>query len=182
MKILRLPFPAAAMALPVTSRWPWLWLVIGAVLLPFTSIQPSLAIAAWIAPMFLLRFVRTQRARVALPVLALVQSVALGVNWYIGSTPNTIFALIGVGIGLLATLAYVADRLLTPRLHGFTRILVFPLALTAIDWLGSLLAPALTPFLLPSLLGVAGAWDSPGYTRRVLRHSSNWSPSPACGA
>ncbi len=165
MKILRLPFPTVAMALPVTSRWSWLWLVIGAALLPFTSIQPSLAIAAWLAPVFLLRFARTQRARVGLPVLALVQSVALGVNWYIGSTPNTIFALIGLGIGLLATLAYVADRLLTPRLRGLTRILVFPLALTAIDWLGSLLAPALTSFLLPSLLGVAGAWDSPGYTQ-----------------
>ena len=131
MKILRLPFPIVAMALPVTSRWSWLWLVIGAALLPFTSIQPSLAIAAWLAPVFLLRFARTQRARVGLPVLALVQSVALGVNWYIGSTPNTIFALIGLGIGLLATLAYVADRLLTPRMHGFARILVFPLALTS---------------------------------------------------
>ncbi len=141
MKILRLPFPTVAMALPVTSRWSWLWLVIGAALLPFTSIQPSLAIAAWLAPVFLLRFARTQRARVGLPVLALVQSVALGVNWYIGSTPNTIFALIGLGIGLLATLAYVADRLLTPRLRGLTRILVFPLALTAIDWLGSLQRP-----------------------------------------
>jgi len=165
MKILRLPFPTIAMALPVTSRWSWLWLVIGAALLPFTSIQPSLAIAAWLAPVFLLRFVRTQRARVGLPVLALVQSVALGVNWYIGSTPNTIFALIGLGIGLLATLAYAADRLLTPRLRGLSSILVFPLALTTIDWLGSLLAPALTPFLLPSLFGVAGAWDSPGYTQ-----------------
>jgi apolipoprotein N-acyltransferase len=165
MKILRLPFPALTMALPVTSRWSWLWLVIGAALLPFTSIQPSLAIAAWLAPVFLLRFVRTQRARIGLPVLALVQSVALGVNWYIGSTPNTIFALIGLGIGLLATLAYAADRLLTPRLRGLSSILVFPLALTSIDWLGSLLAPALTPFLLPSLLGVAGAWDSAGYTQ-----------------
>jgi apolipoprotein N-acyltransferase len=165
MKILRLPSPTVVTALPVASRWSWLWLVIGAALLPFTSIQPSLAIAAWLAPVFLLRFARTQRARVGLPLIALVQSVALGVNWYIGSIPNTIFALIGVGIGLLATLAYVADRLLTPHLRGLTRILVFPLALTTIDWLGSLLAPALTPFLLPSLLGVAGAWDSPGYTQ-----------------
>src|SRR6266540_5319883 len=117
MKILRLTAPTIAVSIPVTSGWSWLWLAIGVALLPFTSIQPSLAIAAWLAPVFLLRFVRTQRARIGLPVLALVQSVALGVNWYIGSTPNTIFALIGLGIGLLATLAYVADRLLTPRLR-----------------------------------------------------------------
>jgi hypothetical protein len=74
-------------------------------------------------------------------------------------------ALSGIGVGLLATLAYAADRLLTPRLPGFARILVFPLALTVIDWLGSPLAPALTPFLLPSLFAIAGAWDSPGYTQ-----------------
>src|SRR4029078_1735258 len=53
----------------------------------------------------------------------------------------------------------------TPRLRGLSSILVFPLALTTIDLLGSLLAPALTSFLLPSLFAVAGAWDSPGYTQ-----------------
>jgi len=165
MKILHLTGPTVAVSIPVESRWSWLWLIIGAALIPFTSIQPSLAIAAWLAPLFLLRFVRTQRARVGLPMLALVQSLALGVNWYIGSTPNTMLVPSGVSVGLLATLAYAADRLLTPRLHGFARILVFPLALTTIDWLGSLLAPTLTPFLLPSLFAVAGAWDSPGYTQ-----------------
>src|SRR5215210_7024648 len=111
MKILDLTAPTTAVSIPVASRWSWLWLVIGAVLLPFTSIQPSLAMAAWLAPVFLLRFVRSQRARVGLPVLALVQSLALGVNWYIGSTPNSMLALSGVCVGLLATLAYAADRL-----------------------------------------------------------------------
>src|SRR6266508_1691627 len=133
MKILHRTAPTVAVSVPLTSRWSWLWLVIGAALLPFTSIQPSLAIAAWLAPVFLLRFARTQRARVGLPMLALVQSVALGVNWYIGSTPNTMLALGGVGVGLLATVAYAADRLLTPRLRGLSSILVFPLALTTID-------------------------------------------------
>jgi len=165
MNIRSLARPTVAVSIPLTSRWSWLWLVIGAALLPFTSIQPSLAIAAWLAPVFLLRFARTQRARVGLPVIALVQSVALGVNWYIGSTPTTMLALSGIGVGLLASLAYAADRLLTPRLRGLSSILVFPLALTTIDWLGSLLAPTLTPFLLPSLFAAAGTWDSPGYTQ-----------------
>src|SRR4051794_31780206 len=123
MKILHLTGPTAAVSIPVTGRRSWLWLVIGAVLLPFTSIQPSLAMAAWLAPIFLLRYARTQRARVGLPAIALVQSVALGINWYIGSTPNTMLALSGVGVGLLATLAYAADRLLTPRLLGLSSIL-----------------------------------------------------------
>jgi apolipoprotein N-acyltransferase len=68
-------------------------------------------------------------------------------------------------IGLLATLAYAADRLVAPRLHGVARTLVFPLALTAVDFAGSRLAAVLTPFLFPSLFSVGAVWDSPGYTQ-----------------
>jgi apolipoprotein N-acyltransferase len=57
------------------------------------------------------------------------------------------------------------DRLLAPRLSGLAQALVFPLAMTTVDWLGSRLAGALIPFLLPSLFGVGAAWDSPGYTQ-----------------
>ncbi len=152
----------------LAGRLTWLWLVIGAALLPFTSIVPSLALAAWVAPIFLLRFVRTQRAWVGIPVLALVQAIALGINWYIGTAPNPFLPISGVGIGLLATLAYLIDRLLTPRLSGLARTLVFPLALTTIDWLGSSLAGLLVSFLLPSLFAVSGTWDSPGYTQAGL--------------
>src|SRR5215212_10232446 len=144
------------------------WLVVGAALLPFTSLVPSLWLAAWIAPVFLLRFARSQRARVGIPLIALVQAVALGINWYVGTAPNPFLPLSGVGIGLLATLAYLIDRLLTPRLSGLARTLVFPLALTTIDWFGSSLAGLLVSFLLPSLFAVSGTWDSPGYTQAGL--------------
>jgi apolipoprotein N-acyltransferase len=152
----------------VESRWSWLWLVIGAALLPFTSIVPSLWLAAWLAPVFLLRFARTQRARLGIPLIALLQAIALGVNWYVGTAPNPFLSASGVGVGLLATLVYLIDRLLAPRLSGLARTLVFPLALTTIDWLGSLLAGLLTSFLLPSLFAVSGTWDSPGYTQAGL--------------
>src|SRR5215212_4608270 len=144
------------------------WLVVGAALLPFTSLVPSLWLAAWIAPVFLLRFARSQRARVGIPLIALVQAIALGINWYVGTAPNPFLPLSGVGIGLLATLAYLIDRLLTPRLSGLVRTLVFPLALTTIDWLGSLLAGLLTSWLLPSFFALSGAFDSPGYTQAGL--------------
>jgi apolipoprotein N-acyltransferase len=147
---------------------PWLCLVIGAALLPFTSVVPSLWLAAWLAPVFLLRFARTRRARLGIPLIALVQAIALGINWYVGTAPNPFLPLSGVGIGLLATLAYLIDRLLAPRLSGLARTLVFPLALTTIDWLGSSLAGLLVSFLLPSLFAVSGTWDSPGYTQAGL--------------
>lgn len=167
MNILRSTDPIAA-PISGTSRQSWLWLVVGAALLPFTSIVPSLWLAAWIAPVFLLRFARTQRVRVGIPLVALVQAIALGINWYVGTAPNPFLPVSGVGIGLLATLAYLIDRLLTPRLSGLARTLVFPLALTTIDWLGSLLAGLLVSFLLPSLFAVSGTWDSPGYTQAGL--------------
>ena len=59
-----------------TKYHSWLWLIVGAALLPFTSLVPSLWLAAWIAPVFLLRFARTQRARVGIPLIALVQMIA----------------------------------------------------------------------------------------------------------
>lgn len=37
------------------DRPTWLWLLIGALLLPFTALVPSFAFAAWLAPVFLLR-------------------------------------------------------------------------------------------------------------------------------
>lgn len=159
--------PAATPIRPSVDRLSWLWLVIGAALLPFTSLVPSLWLATWLAPVFLLRFARTQRAWVGIPLIALVQAIALGSNWYLGTAPSPLAAS-GVGVGLLATLAYLIDRLLTPRLAGLARTLVFPLALTTIDWLGSILASLLTRWLVPSLLAVSGTWDSPGYSQAGL--------------
>jgi apolipoprotein N-acyltransferase len=148
-----------------SDRLAWLWLIVGTVLIAFASLQPSLPLAAWLAPVFLLRFVRTRRTRVGLSLVALAQCVALGINWYIGTAPNAILAIPGVIVGLLYTCGYTVDRLLAPRLSGLAQALVFPLAMTTVDWLGSQLASALTPFLLPSLFGVGAAWDSPGYTQ-----------------
>lgn len=150
--------------LPV-DRLGWLWLIIGAVLIAFASLQPSLPLAAWLAPVFLLRFVRTRRALVGLSLIALTQCVALGINWYFGTAPSVFLAISGVIVGLLYTCGYAVDRLLAPRLRGLAQALVFPLAMTSVDWLGSQLAGALTPFMLPSLFSAAATWDSPGYTQ-----------------
>ena len=147
------------------DRFSWLWPMIGATLMAFASLQPSLPLAAWLAPVFLLRFARTRRARVGLSLVALAQCVALGINWYIGTVPTAFLAISGVIVGLLYTCGYAVDRLLAPRLSGLAQALVFPLAMTGVDWLGSQLASLLTPFMLPSLISLGAAWDSPGYTQ-----------------
>jgi hypothetical protein len=52
----------------ISGRWPaktvdlrWLWLLIGFALLPFTAYRVVIPLAAWIAPVFLLRFERVSR-------------------------------------------------------------------------------------------------------------------------
>ena len=148
-----------------TDRRSWLWLAIGAILLFFSSLQPSLPMAAWLAPVFLIRFTRTQRPRVGLPVLALVSSVVLFSNWAIGLAPVTMFGISGALAALLMLLGYLADRLLAPQLRGLAATLVFPLASTTVDWLGSMLAGPLSASLLPSLFSAGATWDSPAYTQ-----------------
>lgn len=143
----------------------WLWLAIGAILLFFGSLQPTLAIAAWLAPIFLLRFTRTQRPWVGLLVLALVSSIVLFANWAIGMAPVTMLGISGVLAALLLLPGYMADRLLVPRLHGFTATLVFPLAMTTVQWLASLLAAPLAAALMPSIFSVAATFGSPAYTQ-----------------
>src|SRR5215212_5169861 len=106
------------------DRRSWLWLAIGAILLFFSSLQPSLPIAAWLAPIFLLRFTRTQRPRVGLSLLALVLCVVLFGKWAIGFAPVTLLGISGVVAALLTLLGYMADRWLSPRLTGFAATLV----------------------------------------------------------
>ena len=49
---------------PETKNLRWLWLLLGLALLPFTAYRNVIPPAAWIAPVFLLRFVRiSPRAR-----------------------------------------------------------------------------------------------------------------------
>ncbi len=64
-----------------TDQLSWLWLVVGLALLPFSTVHAELPIAAWLAPIFVLRFARTQPMRVAMPVVALVSAAAMAFAW-----------------------------------------------------------------------------------------------------
>ena len=54
---------------PAERRWSWIWLLVGTLLLPFANLQTLIPVTAWLAPVFLLRFSRSQRPLVGLPVL-----------------------------------------------------------------------------------------------------------------
>jgi apolipoprotein N-acyltransferase len=151
-----------------TNRLAWLWLLIGFALLPFTFFQTVIPLAAWLAPLFLLRFTRTsRRPRAALALVFLAYAVAvliasrgLPFNFF-GFLGNILFK------GLVWTLPYAIDRLLAHRLQGWSRSLVFPLAFTSLDWLLSLLkvsssgSPAYSQYgisALLQLLSITGMW------------------------
>lgn len=182
-----------------TDRLTWLWLAIGFLLLPFTTIQTVIPLAAWLAPTFLLRFVRTaKRARIAL--LLIFVAYALGIFIALrGSTTNDIAVYIfGIATfplirGLMYTLPYAADRLIGPCLGSWGRVFVFPLAFTSMDWLMSLSgiinstgSPAYSQYdslALMQILSITGMWGITflltwfaSTVNALWEHSFDWRP------
>jgi apolipoprotein N-acyltransferase len=120
------------------DHFSWLWLVIAAVLMIFAAGRWAVPLTAWLAPVFLLRFVRTQRLVTGLLLAWLVRSaagavVSQGTILYPGVVPYVLVLF----VTLVMTLSFMADRLMTPRLNGFVATLVFPLAFTTLEYLSS---------------------------------------------
>lgn len=122
----------------ISDRLSYLWLVLAAGLFLLVGIQWVIPLAAWLAPLFLLRFVRTQRPLPGLLLAWLVRfAVAAIVLRGIILYPGIVYyPLVLILIGL-TMLPYLADRLIAPRLQSFVATLVFPLASTMIEYLGS---------------------------------------------
>ncbi|GAC1350358.1 MAG: apolipoprotein N-acyltransferase [Ktedonobacteraceae bacterium] len=120
------------------DRLSYLWLALGAALLLFVGGQWIIPLAAWLAPLFLLRFVRTKPLLPGLLLVWLVKSAVAAV------AQQGIIMVSGVGyyalvvlVSLVTLLPYLADRLLTPRLRGFVATLVFPVTFTMFEYLSS---------------------------------------------
>jgi len=121
--------------------WPWLWLLVGAALLPVTNLQTLLPVASWLAPVFLLRFSRGQRLRVAVPALVVVMSATVAVGMRNGFFPiagGLDYVIFVIGLGLGGTAPYVVDHVLASRLGTLPRTMVFPAAVTTVELLGTI--------------------------------------------
>ncbi len=120
------------------DRFSWLWLVSAAVLSLFSGGRWAIPLAVWFAPLFLLRFVRFQRPLWGYLLASLVRAAAAAVTLQgIIPAPAVIFYPLVLFLALLTSLPYLADRLITPRLSGFTGTLVFPTAYITVEYLGS---------------------------------------------
>ena len=134
----------------------WLWLLIGFALLPFTAYRVVIPLAAWIAPVFLLRFERVSRGQRSLWLIFAAYTIA-GVFDMRGISGHGVDLLLGLTFFPLVrafrfTLPYVTDRLVSPRLGTWPRMLVFPAAFVASDW-------------LMGLIHLTGTFGSPAYSQ-----------------
>ena len=135
----------------------WLWLLIGFALLPFTAYRVVIPLAAWIAPVFLLRFERVSRRGGPALWLIFAAYTTAGVIDLIGSPGRGLELLAGLTFFPLVravrfTLPYVTDRLLGARLGTWPRMLLFPASFVASDW-------------LMGLLHLTGTFGSPAYSQ-----------------
>ena len=124
---------------PQADRWSFVWLVIGTLL----GLIWRVPLAWWLTPIFLLRFTRTQKVwrgfllvwlasfLASIPALYTILGAMMPSPLPVFLVTTAITALMSGGI------PYLVDRLLTPRLKGFSATLVFPLIVTAVDYLSA---------------------------------------------
>ncbi|MFD2420451.1 nitrilase-related carbon-nitrogen hydrolase [Amycolatopsis pigmentata] len=124
-------------ALRLSPHRRYLWLVLGLVLHLFAvGGRWDVALAVWVFPVFLLRFLRVSRPlRGLTPVLLVL--IAGGMFWTVQlAVPVT--PLVAAGIVLVSAvvvLPYLTDRVVSPRLGWIGRLLTFPVALTTVAYL-----------------------------------------------
>jgi len=151
-----------------SDRWSYLWLAIGAILLLFSNgTWNIIPLATWLAPVFLMRFLRTQKPGRGLGLVALTLMVAYVILLQ-GILPGMMGYIIPVAYGLFFFLPFLADRLIAPRLRGYLSTLVFPLAWITIEFVISLATPYTTWFSLAytqygnlplvQIVSVTGIW------------------------
>jgi apolipoprotein N-acyltransferase len=133
-------------------RSSWVWLAIAATLLLFAYGADNVPLAAWLAPVFLLRFLRTQSFKVGVPIayVVLVATCAFQLRGMVPIPGIGYYIFFGVW-GLVLVLPYVMDRLVANRLSGLAASLVFPTA-----WATTEFAISYGPF---------ASWGSAAYSQ-----------------
>jgi apolipoprotein N-acyltransferase len=128
-----------------SDRWSYLWLAIGTLLSLFSSGKWTIPLTAWLGTVFMIRFMRTQKVFRGLILVWLATYVTGVITWLdiVGFGMPLPVALVTLAVNtlLIGGLPYLADRLLAPRLKGFAATLIFPLALTAMDFLSMTTSP-----------------------------------------
>lgn len=101
--------------------------------------EHAIGLAAWAAPVLLLRVVRTNKAKVGIPLAAAAICVGTFLAFYgMSPTPLAVYVVSVIIGSLIEILPYALDRLLS-RLHDrFVGTIFLPAAMTAFSWMVSL--------------------------------------------
>ncbi len=126
-----------------------LWLALGTMLSLFAANgRWDLSLAAWLAPLFFLRFTRSSKPLIGFAFVWLASLGSLFFFFYQSEMPLQSPLLIAgsLVINTVLVLPYLIDRLVSPRLgliSGLLAILIFPLSRVTFEFLNTLL---ISPF------------------------------------
>ncbi len=123
------------------KHWSYLWLAIGFIFLIFSNgIFKIIPVATWLAPAFLLRFLRTQSKLkgflLFLPVYFIAWMI-MAYGLYLGM-PAWVSIITGLVYGIVFSLPYLVDRFISLKIKGFLSTFVFPLAVVTIEFIMSI--------------------------------------------
>ena len=155
---------------PLRDRLSFLWLAIGTGILLFANGLAIVPVAAWIGPVFMVRFLRTQKAWLGLLVGYLANAIVFYVQWNAAfQDAGAMFTLYTAAFGLLVYVPYVVDRLLAPHVRGFARTLILPTAWVVMEYVLHIVLPLGTFFNvgytqsanlpLLQIISVTGVWS-----------------------
>jgi apolipoprotein N-acyltransferase len=155
---------------PQHDRWSYLWLAIAAVLMVFTYGMYRNPLAALLAQVFLIRFLRSCKVGVGYLLICLALVVANIISWWnlMPTNPTLVRIIMGSIFGLLYTIPFLLDRVLVGRFSGFATTLVFPFARSAFEFLtlwpnplgtyGALAYSQFSSVYLTQLVSITGLW------------------------
>jgi len=157
---------------PIRDRLSFLWLILGFGFLLFSNGMQIVPIATWIGPVFLLRFIRTQKAWLGLLLGFIANGAAFTIYWRPAFLDaGEMFTLASIIFALFFFIPYIIDRLLKPCIPGFAGTLILPTAFVAAEYLLHLINPLPlgTFFLLPytqsdnlpllQIMSITGMWS-----------------------
>jgi apolipoprotein N-acyltransferase len=130
----------------------WPALLAAGLLLPFSNGSYVVPLAAWIAPILLLRFVRVTRVAVGIPIAMIVLMAASAIEFRSIVPISGGWAYLSLAVfTVVGLLPYLIDRLVSPKVGDFAATLVLPSAWVIVEFLMSL-----TP---------GATWGSVAYTQ-----------------
>jgi apolipoprotein N-acyltransferase len=134
--------PASRVQISRRAAVPYLLLGAGLLISLVAGGRWIVPVAAWIWPVFLVRYLRGERPLRGFVLAAVGMSlVSFVAYWGMVPAPAVLFYPILILTSLCQLLPFAVDRWLAPRLHGLPRTLVLPTAIVTMDFLTAAFSP-----------------------------------------